>query len=112
MDKQAMPHDSIGFFKGIVEHGLLNYIGILFISFWAGTAKYLSTLNGKKPTFWGWFADTVISGFVGVLAALLCQYYQIDYLLTAVITGISAHNGTRALCLMTDIIKRNVSKQV
>jgi len=110
MDKQAMPHDSIGFFHGISEHGILGYIGVLVISFWAGTAKYLSTLNGKRPKLWGWLSDTVISGFVGLLAAMLCQYYEVDYLLAAVISGISAHNGTRALCLMTDIIKKNMAK--
>lgn len=102
-----MPQDTLSFVQRLQEYGLLGYAWLLLISFWAGTAKYLTTLNGKKPMFWGWFAETTISGFVGVISAMICQYYEVDFMLTAAITGISAHNGTRSLYLIGQLIKKN-----
>lgn len=106
MDKH-MPHDTLSFLQRIQEYGLLGYAWILLVSFWAGTAKYLTSLNGKKPTLLGWFTETCVSGFVGVIAAMTCQYYQLDFLLTSAITGICAHNGTRSLYLIGQILKKN-----
>ena len=102
-----MPNDSLSFLQRLQEYGLLGYAWLLVISFWAGTAKYLTSLNGKKPTFWGWFAETIVSGFVGIISAMICQYYGLDFMLAAAITGISAHNGTRSLYLFGRIIKKN-----
>lgn len=102
-----MPSDTLSFIQRIQEYGVLGYAWILVVSIWAGTAKYLSTLDGKKPTFWGWFAETIVSGFVGVITAMTCQYYQLDFLLTSAITGICAHNGTRSIYLIGEILKKN-----
>jgi hypothetical protein len=106
MDKQ-MPNDSLSFLQRLQEYGILGYVWILVVSFWAGTAKYLTSLNGKKPELFAWFSETVISGFVGIIAAMTCQYYQLDFLLTSAITGICAHNGTRSLYLIGEILKKN-----
>ncbi|UKH48590.1 putative holin [Vibrio phage vB_ValP_FGH] len=38
---------------------------------------------------------------------MTCQYYELDFLLTAAITGICAHNGTRSLYLIGEILKKN-----
>lgn len=106
MDKK-MPQDTLSFIQRIQEYGILGYAWILMISFWAGTAKYLTSLNGEKPTFLGWLTETCVSGFVGIIAAMTCQYYQLDFLLTSAITGICAHNGTRSLYLIGQILKKN-----
>lgn len=105
----GMPQESLTFIQRVQEFGLLGYAWILILSLWAGTAKYLSSLNGKNPTFWGWMSDTVVSGFVGIMAAMTCQYYQVDFLITSAITGIAAHNGTRSLYLIGEVIKKGKS---
>lgn len=102
-----MPQDSLNFLQRIQEYGLLSYGWLLILSIWAGTAKYLDSLDGGKPTLMGWLSETCISGFVGVLAAMTCQYYQVDFLLTSAITGICAHNGAKSLSLIGHIIKKN-----
>lgn len=102
-----MPVDSLSFIQRLQEYGVLGYTWILLVSFWAGTAKYLTNLNGEKPTFLGWLTETCVSGFVGIIAAMTCQYYELDFLLTAAITGICAHNGTRSLYLIGEILKKN-----
>ena len=108
MEKQ-MPQDSLSFLQRLQEYGLLGYAWILIVSFWAGTAKYLTSLNGKRPTIFGWLSETVVSGFVGIISAMTCQYYQLDFLLTSAITGICAHNGTRSLYLIGEILKKNTT---
>ena len=108
--EKNMPQDTLSFVQRLQEYGLLGYAWILFVSFWAGTAKYLTSLNGKPPTFFGWLSETCISGFVGVIAAMTCQYYQMDFFLTAAITGICAHNGTRSLYIIGQLLKKNNSE--
>lgn len=102
-----MPNDTLSFIQRLQEYGVLGYLWILIVSFWAGTARYLTSLNGKKPTFFGWLSETCVSGFVGIIAAMTCQYYELDFLLTAAITGICAHNGTISLYLIGEILKKN-----
>ncbi len=102
-----MPSDTLSFIQRLQEYGILGYAWILLVSFWAGTAKYLTSLNGQKPTIFGWLSETCVSGFVGIIAAMTCQYYQLDFLLTSAITGICAHNGTRSLYLIGEILKKN-----
>ena len=101
-----MPQDTLSFLQRLQEYGVLGYAWILLVSFWAGTAKYLTSLNGAKPTLFGWLSETVVSGFVGIIAAMTCQYYQLDFLLTSAITGICAHNGTRSLYLIGELLKK------
>ena len=102
-----MPQDTLSFLQRLQEYGVLGYGWILLVSFWAGTAKYLTSLDGKKPTFFGWLSETCVSGFVGIITAMTCQYYQLDFLLTSAITGICAHNGTRSLYLIGQLLKKN-----
>ena len=109
MDKH-MPQDTLSFIQRLQEYGILGYAWILLVSFWAGTAKYLTSLNGQKPTIFGWLSETCVSGFVGIIAAMTCQYYQLDFLLTSAITGICAHNGTRSLYVIGQMLKKNNSE--
>jgi len=105
-----MPQDTLSFLQRLQEYGILGYAWILLVSFWAGTAKYLTSLNGQKPTIFGWLSETCVSGFVGIIAAMTCQYYQLDFLLTSAITGICAHNGTRSLYVIGQMLKKNNSE--
>lgn len=102
-----MPQDTLSFLQRIQEYGLVGYAWLFVLSIWAGTAKYLNSLDGDKPTFLGWLTESSVSGFVGVVAAMTCQYYQIDFMLTAAITGICAHNGTKSLSVISRLIKKN-----
>lgn len=105
----GMPQDTLSFMQRLQEYGLLGYAWILLIAFWGGTVRYLTAVkSGEKPTALGWITETIISGFVGVIAAMICQYFKIDYLLTSAITGIAAHNGTRTLFIISEIVQKNV----
>ena len=110
---KAMPADTtVTVLQRLQEYGFLGYGWILFLSFWAGTSSYLSGLNGDKPTVFGWLSETIISGFVGVVAAMVCQYYHLDFLLTSAITGISAHNGIKSLSVIGNLLKKNLAQSI
>ncbi len=105
-----MPQDHLSFLQRLQEYGLLGYVWIMIIAFWAGTVKYLNSLKkNEKPKLLGWFVDTVTSGFVGVITAMVCQHYQLPDLLIYAITGIMAHNGTRSLYLIGNFLKKNTN---
>ena len=109
MERKNMPVESLTFLQRLQEYGLLGYGWILILSAWAGTVRYITALNGSKPTFFGWISEVVVSGFVGILAAMVCHYAELDYLVTAAITGIAAHEGTRGLYLVSSMLKKNSS---
>ena len=102
-----MPTDTLSFMQRLQEYGILGYAWLLILSVWAGTARYLGSLNGQKPTLWGWLTETCVCAFVGIVTAAICQYYSVDYILTSAIVAISAHNGTRSLYVISKIIKKN-----
>ncbi len=103
-----MPNESLSFIERISEYGVWSYLIFLIISCWAGTIKFfLDVKKGEKPSFINWLIETSVSGFVGFIFAMSCQYYQVDILLTGVIVGIAAHNGTRSLYFLSNFIKKN-----
>lgn len=103
-----MPHDKLSFLQRLVEYGALGYVWLFIISIWGGTVRYVTDIRaGNKPSFISWLYEACISGFVGIITAMTCQYYQLDFLLTSAITGIAAHNGTRSLFVLAECLKKN-----
>lgn len=108
-----MPVDNLSFLQRLAEYGLFGYLWLLIISIWGGTVRYIADIKaGNQPSFVSWLYEAIVSGFVGVITAMTCQYYNLDFLVTSAVTGIAAHNGTRSLNLITEILKKNASKQV
>lgn len=106
--RQNMPMDNLSFLQRLAEYGILGYLWLLVISIWGGTVRYISDIKrGNKPSFISWLYEACVSGFVGIITAMTCQYYQLDFLLTSAITGMAAHNGTRTLYVLAEIIKKN-----
>ena len=105
MDKR-MPQDSLSFLQRLEEYGIHGYAWMVFLASWGGVVRYLTTLKGNKPTFAGIATELFVSGFVGVIVGMTCQYYQLDFLLASAITGICGHNGTRSLYLISNLIQK------
>ena len=108
--RKNMPMDNLSFLQRLAEYGIFGYLWLLVISIWGGTVRYISDIKrGNKPSFISWLYEACVSGFVGIITAMTCQYYQLDFLLTSAITGIAAHNGTRTLYVLAEIIKKNMT---
>lgn len=106
--RKNMPQDKLSFIQRLAEYGMFGYAWLIIISVWGGTVRYINEIKkGGKPTFLGWLCEAIVSGFVGVITAMCCQYYELDFLLTSAITGMAAHNGTRTLYIIAEMIKKN-----
>lgn len=108
MDRK-MPQDTLSFLQRLQEYGLWGYAWLLFISLLGGTVRYLTSASGTPFSIKAWIKELVISGFVGVITIMICQYYQLDFMLTGAITGIASHNGTRSIYLIAEIIKKKMT---
>lgn len=107
MGKQKMPQEVLTMLQKLHENGILNWLVLLVISAWAGAVRYLSNLNGRKLVVAELFVEVFTSGFVGLIAGLVCAYYQTPASLSYAIAGIAAHYGTRSLYIIGEFIKRN-----
>jgi hypothetical protein len=104
---RVMPDEKFTMLQRLAEYGIFGYLWIIIISIWGGTVRYISNIkSGEAASFANWLCEACISGFVGVITAMTCQYYSLDFLLTSAITGVAAHNGTRTLYTIADIIKK------
>lgn len=101
--------ESLSLLGRIQEFGLLGYGWMLILTFWAGTVKYLTGLDGEKGTLSGWITEVVVCSFVGVVSGMTCQYFGLDQMLTFIIVALSSHQGTRSLYIISGIIKKNFS---
>jgi hypothetical protein len=52
--------------------------------------------------------DLIISGFLGVVTFFLCEYAELEPILTAAIVGMSAHQGTRGIYFIEELIARRL----
>lgn len=108
MENPKMPGDSLNFLQKLSEQGVWNFFIILVLSGWAGTVRWLLNVKGgEKPTVIGWFIETFVSAFVGLLVAFACASYEVGFYMSAVIIAVAAHNGTRTLYLLTSIVKKS-----
>ncbi len=100
-----MPH------KSPETYGFLTYIWVIFLSVWGGMASHLYhfKMTGSSFSLSAFFIDLLISGFVGLITFFLCESSGFDSLLTAVLVGVSAHMGTRAIFLFQGFFVKTFS---
>lgn len=93
-----MPH------KSPETYEFFTYIWVICLSVWGGMASYLYRVKmlGISFSLSAFFIDLVISGFVGLITFFLCEASHFEPLLTAVLVGVSAHMGTRAIFFLQD----------
>lgn len=78
-----------------------TWIYLLF-AFWGGLANYVATIRKGKRKFSVPEAvgELVIAGFSGSLAYAVCRSYGLDDSITAAVTGIGGHFGSRTIFLL------------
>lgn len=91
---------------------LLRILYVLFLSIWGGVARLLERLaTGEefKVNLKIVIArDMVVSSLAGILFFLLCTYYEVAPMLTAVVVTVSGYFGSRSL----ELIFNRFAKQV
>lgn len=82
------------------NYNIITYVWILVLSAFGGVANNIRKIKSgelKRFSFSELVGDLVISGFLGVITFFLCEYENLDHMLTAAIIGMSAHQGTRGI---------------
>ena len=85
------------------EKDLMPYLLVCLVSAWGGIASYIRKLRAGlfiRFSLAELVGEVTISGFVGFLTFFLCQEYRLSMEMTAVLTGICAHMGSRAIFTM------------
>lgn len=97
-----MPDGNGGhFIKHLVESGL-GYAWFILLALWGGTASYINRIRNSKVrfSFVELVGELTISGFAGLMTALVCNYMGFDLYLTAALAGISGHMGGRSIFIL------------
>lgn len=80
----------------------LAYGWFLVLAIWGGTASYISRMRQKSLPFSlaELLGEWLISGFSGIMTALICTSYGLDPLLIAALCGITGHLGGRGVYML------------
>ena len=100
-------------YKEPSNYSLVTYLWVFLMSFLGGTVNhFVKYQNGGKMSLVGWMIDVVISGFVGVVTFFFCEYAGFPQILTAAIIGVTSHQGTRGLVLISKMLSKKVVIEV
>ena len=77
-----------------------------------GVVSYIQRMRTKRSMIFSLaelIGECAISGFVGILTALICVANGLGVELSAALTGIAGHMGSRALFLLERAISRRLN---
>jgi len=98
-----MPH------KDPQNYSFLTYAWVFAMAMLGGVAHNVKKLKDgtlARFSFSELIGDLIISGFLGVVTFFLCEYVELDRMLTAALIGMSAHQGTRGIYFLEEIVAR------
>ena len=100
-----MPH------KDPQNYSFITYLWVIGMAMLGGVAHNVKKLkNGtlKRFSFSELIGDLIISGFLGIVTFFLCEYAGLDRMLSAALVGMSAHQGTRGIYFIEELIARKL----
>jgi len=100
-----MPH------KDPSNFSLLTYIWVIILSLWGGITNNIRKLRDgtlKRFSLSELIGDLFISAFIGVLTFYLCEWANLDKLLSAVFIAITAHMGTKGIAIFESAVSKRV----
>lgn len=88
----------------------LDYIWLLMLALWGGTASYVSRIRKDKTPFsiFELIGEWSISGFAGLITALICAEFNYSFYITAALAGIAGHMGGRAVVLFEQVFANRI----
>lgn len=99
-----------------IPNDLSQYIAIIWVfilSIWGGTVHTIKKVRTgviKQFTLREWIMDMVVSSFVGVVTYALCKYGGINEWLSVVMVSTAAHQGTRALLGIEQVVDKVIKR--
>ncbi len=99
------------FLTGLLQTGL-GYFWFVLLAIWGGTANYISRVRkeGMKFSIIELVGEWSISGFAGVITALVCQAMEVNMLMSYALVGIAGHAGGRAIFVFESAFQDKIKK--
>ena len=88
---------------------LVTYLGVLVVSGWGGVVSWLQRrrAGAARPfSLIELIGEVSTASFCGLIAFWLCQEAHLSKYLTAAITGVAGHMGSRGLFLLERALAR------
>ncbi len=104
-----MPEQHVSVLKQIFDVGL-GYLWFVFLAVWGGTVNYINRRKTDKIPFSviELLGEWVISGFSGLLTALICQEMQLSFIYTAALAGVAGHMGGRGIYMIEGFFRKRI----
>ncbi len=89
--------------KDPFNYTLITYGWVFMLSMWGGVVSFFQKVRDGKTrasNIMEFFGELSTSAFVGLATFYLCEFGNVDRLLTAVLVAVSGHMGTKAVYLL------------
>lgn len=81
-------------------YGFMTYVWVIGWSVMGGVVSFMQKLKAGQTRAFNlaeFIGEIVTSGFVGILTFWLCEWANVDKMLSAVFVAVTGHMGSRAL---------------
>ena len=97
-----------------LDYPIRHWIFILFMAMLGGLASWYNKVKKGELAAGNLFALTgefVVSALAGLLAFLVCDYFNMPVGITGAAAGLAGHAGARALSLLEAIMQKHIEKR-
>ncbi len=101
--------------KTPLSYSLHEYSIVLATAMLGGLASWWMKIRRGELLAWSLSAligELCVSAFAGLLAFWLCEYFQLNPLLTSAVVGMSGHAGAKGLAWVETVGQRVVEKKL
>lgn len=94
--------------KDPLSYSLLTYAWVLALAMWGGVVNFIRRVregSAHRFSFSELFGELATSGFIGIITFWMCEWSQINSLLSAALIGISGHMGSRSIFELEKFLK-------
>lgn len=98
--------------KDPANYPCVTYIWVVGLSAWGSIVSFIRRASVDMPwkkKFQLILAEIIISTFAGMITFFLCEYSNLDKMLSAAFIAVSGHMGTRAIILTEKLYIRFIT---
>jgi hypothetical protein len=98
-----------------LSYPIKTYVFMLGFAIFGGLVSFYSKVRRGEVealSLMQLVGEIATSAFAGLLVFYLCEYLQIDQMLTAPLVGISGHMGAKVITIIEDVAKRRAASKL
>lgn len=97
------------------SYAVITYLWVILLAIWGGSASYIRrvrSMDVPRYSFVEFIGELVIAAGVGVITFFMCEWANVDQMLSAVFIAITAHMGSRALLIAEQVLERYAKRKL